>query len=125
MYAANHFVRIKGRMYVAGEIIPENLDEEKTAWLLEAGAIREIAPAPGKMTPPQEDPPGDEPQGDEPVDEPVEEALPEEIVEEALPEETVEEDAPEINVMDGVVAPAEEKAAKASRRRNGSKGGKG
>ncbi len=45
MYVANHYVRINRTVLTAGEILPDGLPEEKIAWLLRAGAIREIPEA--------------------------------------------------------------------------------
>lgn len=88
MYAANHYVRAAGHVYVAGEILPE-LPEDKTRWLLRAGAIQKVGPAPAQEAPAraEEAAPATE-------TEPEEEA-PEEIDEETEPEE--------IDVMAGIV----------------------
>ena len=45
MYVTNHYVRINRTVLTAGEILPDGLPEEKIAWLLRAGAIREIPEA--------------------------------------------------------------------------------
>ncbi len=43
MYVAlNHI----GGKYTPGEILPDNLPDDTLKWLLEAGAIRKVAPAP-------------------------------------------------------------------------------
>ena len=128
MYAANHYVRVKGHMYVAGELLPEDVEEEKIAWLLEKGAIREVAPKPGPaQIPPVFEKPDvveeapEEGSPEEPADEEVEA---EEPVNE-LPADIVEEEAPEIDVMEGVVTPepTKEKAKRPARQRSGAKGG--
>ena len=133
MYAANHYVRVKGHMYVAGELLPEDVDKEKIAWLLEKGAIREVAPNPGpaQISPAFEKPdaaeetpaeerseeiPDEEDLTDEPADEPADE----------LRSVIVEEEAPEINVMDGVVTPepAKDEKKKPARGRSAKGGNK-
>lgn len=37
-----------GGQYTPGEVLPDNLPDGTLKWLLEAGAIQEIAPAPAK-----------------------------------------------------------------------------
>lgn len=113
MYVAQMYTRICGKTYTRGEIIQEDLPEEKKAWLLGAGAIKEIAPAPSVLaddvkTPPE---PPKKPQ-------PPEENADEEEDGEADAESTATEDAedeidedaeiPEIDVMDGLVAEEEQ-----------------
>lgn len=91
-----------GRDYVPGEIIEgeEFSDEKKIKWLLEAGAIEEIAPE------------GQDTDYPESAEEPIGMNKPE------IPENVIEEDdAPEIDAMAGIVK--EEK--KPSRRKKGGK----
>lgn len=109
MFAANHYVKVAGKVYVAGEILPE-MPEEKTAWLLSAGAIREIGPAP---EPKQPDAADNQPEGGdagtpepEQAEETAEETPEEEIDEEAEPEE--------IDVMAGIVTETKPAASKGS-----------
>lgn len=92
MYAANHYVKAAGKVYTAGEILPE-LPEDKIQWLLRAGAIQEVAPGPGaepEKAPeePTEEPKPEEPEGiatdageaeAEEAEEPDDDAEPEEI----------------------------------------------
>ena len=100
MYIAIKYI---GKKYTPGEILPDNLPADEVKWLLEAGAIRKAAPAPGRPTVPEE----------------TEEEPEDEIDEEA--------EAPEIDVMDGLVtAPAEEeKPARTAARKSAGKAAKG
>lgn len=111
MYVANFYI---GRDYTPGEIVPDTLPAETLQRLLDAGAIREVAPAP--ITVPitmRTDIP--------PIPPEAEEAVPEADEDE---EEAFEEaEAPEIDVMDGLISaePAEtpkpKTAAKGGRRK--------
>ena len=85
MYKAKHYVRIKGRMYKAGECIPNDLSPESITWLVSAGAIESVVPAVFKEAP--------EPEKHLVVQEPATEH----------PTEDFEEEAPTIDVMDGVI----------------------
>lgn len=98
MYAANHYIRAAGQVYVAGEILPE-LPEDKIRWLKSVDAIREIGPAPAPETPAraEETAPVRE-EGPDP------EEVPEEIDEEAEPEE--------IDVMAGIVTESKPSVSK-------------
>lgn len=116
MYVAQMYTRICGKTYTRGEIIPDNLPEGKKAWLLGAGAIKEIAPDPDVLTDdvktPSESP---EPQKNP---QPTEESADAEEDNEADAESTdtedtkdeIDEDAeiPEIDVLDGLVAAFDE-----------------
>ena len=109
MFAANHYVKVAGKVYVAGEILPE-MPEEKAAWLLSAGAIREIDPAP---EPEQPDATGTQPEGGDagtPEPEQGEEAA------EETPEDEIDEEAEpeEIDVMAGIVTETKPAASKGS-----------
>lgn len=99
MYAAKAYI---GQMAAPGEILPESIPEETIKWLMEAGAIREIAPD----TPPRSvalaEPNGGEQEDGAGKDEQDAQQEPEE------PDE--DEEAPEIDVMAGIVTgTAEEK----------------
>lgn len=100
-YVAKTYI---GRDYVPGEVIEaeEFSDENKIKWLLEAGAIEEIAP---------------EEQGTVPIEEPAETIGMNKPEIEDIQEESVEDEAPEIDAMAGIVK--EDK--KPSRRRKGGK----
>jgi hypothetical protein len=111
MYAANHYVRVAGQVYVAGEILPE-MPEDKAAWLLKAGAIREIAPAPGQVEPARATRAREEAPPD-PQEEPAEETPEEEIDEEAEPEE--------IDVMAGIVTENKPSVSKGTSGKGGRK----
>lgn len=121
MYVANHYVRINRTVLTAGEILPDGLPEEKIAWLLKVGAIREI---PGSVvletaaTPPAPDSAKEDeeklPDGN-PIEETVADEEPEEIDEEAEPEE--------IDVMAGIVPQKEQEDAEAAPK-SGKRGGR-
>lgn len=66
MYIATRYVGISGRLYAAGEAIPDMLSEDQIAWLLKSGAVEKTAPARKEAAP---------------------EAKPEEAAPEAKPEE--------------------------------------
>ena len=51
MYIAIKYI---GKKYTPGEILPDNLPADEVKWLLEAGAIRKAAPAPGRPAAPEE-----------------------------------------------------------------------
>ena len=89
MYAAKHYVRADGKLYTAGEVLPDDLPQEKIDWLLRKGAI-ELIPGtesaeddpgavPGEIEQPIEDDPGAEPDEEIPESEIDEDAEPEEI----------------------------------------------
>lgn len=105
MYVANYYI---GRDYTPGEIVTDTLPAEMLERLLEAGAIREVAPAPitVPITARTDIPPvaeEDAPEADEEEEEAFEEA-----------------EAPEIDVMDGLVSPA----AETPKRKTAAKGGR-
>ena len=95
MFIANRYVRVKGTLYKKGERIPDDLPEEKIAWLLESEAIHETAvisaPTTAEMIP---ELPADEADVLEP-----------ETVEDPRPEEEADEEAeaPEIDAMAGII----------------------
>ncbi len=107
MYIAIKYI---GKEYTPGEILPDNLPADKVKWLMEAGAIREAAPAPGQPAAPEET--EEEPEGtdkSETTAAPDNEQEPETTEEEPQDEEPEDEideeaEAPEIDVMDGIVA---------------------
>lgn len=109
MYVANYYI---GRDYTPGEIVPDTLPAETLQRLLDAGAIREVAPAP--ITVPitmRTDIP--------PIPPEAEEAVPEADEDE---EEAFEEaEAPEIDVMDGLVS---DEPAETTKRKTAAKGGR-
>lgn len=108
MFVANHYVKAAGKVYTAGEILPE-LPAEKVSWLLKAGAIYEIPPAsepaePGTFAAPEESDPATEPENAH-----------------AEPEEgTIDEDTEpeEIDVMAGIVKETKPTASKSSSRKS-------
>ncbi len=112
MYAAKHYVRAGGKLYTAGEILPEDLPREKTDWLLRKGAIELIPgtePAPVVIEQPAEEP---APIEDETPADPAEETPESEIDEDAEPEE--------IDAAEGIVsAPTPKTADKPATRRKG------
>ena len=117
MFAANHYVKVAGKVYVAGEILPE-MPEEKAEWLLSAGAIREVGPA---QEPEQTDAAGTQPEGGDAANNQPEggdavtpePAQGEEAAEETPEEELDEEAEPEeIDVMAGIVTETKPAASK-------------
>lgn len=103
MYVANHYVRVNGKMFVAGEVLPE-ISEEKAAWLIWAGAIHEIAPVPDLTEGSMSDRSGDTTNGQ--TEEEGKNPPPEsETTEGETPESEIEEEAEpeEIDVMAGIV----------------------
>ena len=141
MYVANHYVRINHTVLTAGEILPDGLPGEKIAWLLRAGAIREIQEAaPVEANAKTADPAGAQkseeerqreaarenyaaqlaalgyhPDGTRIADTESEEPPEEEIDEEAEPEE--------IDVMAGIVHQEKQEDAEAARK-SGKRGGR-
>ena len=112
MYIATAFI---GTDYTPGEILPDDLDEALVKRLLKSGAIRETAPEPVAPRPAraEAEPPAQE-EPEEPEDETDEEA-----------EEPYEEpEAPEVDAAEALIAPAEEEAKPAPRKRT-AKGGRG
>ena len=112
MYIAIKYI---GKEYTPGEILPDNLPADEVKWLMEAGAIREVAPAPGQPAAPEET--GKEPEA---AKEPDGEQEPENTEEEPEDEIDEEVEAPEIDVMDGIVAdegPEPEKPAARKKQR--------
>lgn len=130
MYIAIKYI---GKKYTPGEILPDNLTADEVKWLLEAGAIRKAAPAPGQLAAPEET--EEEPEGTDDPGTPVapdDEQEPETTEEEPQDEEPEDEideeaEAPEIDVMDGLVtAPAEEEnPARTAARKSAGKAAKG
>lgn len=116
MTIANHNVRIGRNLYTRGEVITEELTDEKKAWLLKAGAITIVD---------EDDAPA---QADRVTDDGVdaESAATEEAVEAEETEEAVEAaEVPEIDVSDGIVDDEPEPAqAKKTAKKTGKKGGK-
>ncbi len=114
MYIATAFI---GTDYTPGEILPDDLDEALVKRLLKSGAIRETAPEPTAPRPAKAEAPAQEPE------EPAAPEEPEDETEEA--EEPYEEpEAPEVDAAEALIAPAEEEAKPAPRKRT-AKGGKG
>lgn len=113
MYVAQMYTRICGKTYTRGEIIQEDLPEEKKAWLLGAGAIKEIAPAPSALADDVKTPP-EPPKNPQPPEENADEEEDGEADTESAAtkdaEDEIDEDAeiPEIDVMDGLVAEDEQ-----------------
>lgn len=122
MYVANHYVRVNGKRFVAGEILPE-IPAEKAAWLLQAGAIHEIVPVPNLAEGSMDDQAGDMANGQDEEDgkNPPPEG---ETTEEETPESEIDEEAEpeEIDVMAGIVTDA--KASPMSKGSTGKAGGK-
>lgn len=89
-YIAKHYVKIAGRVYTPGELIPGDavakLNGERLEWLQGIRAIIACAPAPAVP---------------EAEDETVEAAEPER-------EDAAEDAMPEIDAADGLVLPADE-----------------
>lgn len=91
-YIAKHYVKIAGRVYTPGELIPGDavakLNGERLEWLQGIRAIIECAPVPAPAVPEAED-------------ETEEAAEPER-------EDAAEDAMPEIDAADGLVMPADE-----------------
>ena len=106
MYIATTYI---GSAYIPGDTISEDIPAEKLEWLIQAGAVRESAPAPS---------PAPEPIPAEADIEQPNEAEPDEIDEEEV--------APEIDAMAGIVKGANEAPAKKPRpaAKRAPKGGK-
>ena len=83
MYIAIKYI---GKKYTPGEILPDNLPADEVKWLLEAGAIRKAAPAPGRPAAPEET--EEEPEG---TDEPETPAAPDDEQEPETAEEEPED----------------------------------
>lgn len=113
MYVANYYI---GRDYTPGEIVPDTLPDETLKRLLDAGAIREVTPAP---IPVPIIPRTDFPQEAEEDAPEAEENAPEENEEEE--DEFEEAEAPEIDVMDGLVS---SEPAETPKRKTAAKGGR-
>ncbi len=101
-----------GGKYTPGEIIPGDLPADNVKWLLEAGAIREVAPAPfapannEKSTPElTNEPPAQNKDADTSDDENDAERAAAEETEDEIDEDT---EVPEIDVMDGLVSEEEQ-----------------
>lgn len=128
MYIATKYI---GKKYTPGEILPDNLPADEVKWLLEAGAIRKAAPAPGQPVEPDNGEEGtQEPEAPATPDDEQEPEAPDEATDEESaqePEDEIDEEAeaPEIDVMDGLVPAKEEKPARtAARKPAAKKGGK-
>lgn len=91
-YIAKHYVKIAGRVYTPGELIPGDavakLNSERLEWLQGIRAIIACAPVPAPAVPEAED-------------ETAEAAEPER-------EDAAEDAMPEIDAADGLVLPADE-----------------
>lgn len=91
-YIAKHYVKIAGRVYTPGELIPGDavakLNSERLEWLQGIRAIIACVPVPAPAVPEAED-------------ETVEAAEPER-------EDAAEDAMPEIDAADGLVLPADE-----------------
>lgn len=106
MYAANQYIRVNGKRYVAGEILPEDLPQEKIDWLLSKGAIEFI--------------PNAIPISAETPSAPAEIAEDEEETPECAIDE--EEEPEEIDAAEGIIPaskPAAKPAAKTAAKRKG------
>lgn len=112
MYIAKHYVRVNGKMYTKGETITDELSADKAMWLVEAGAIEEVAPGLAAVRPETEAAMQPEQTAAQEA-EPTEEAPEEEVDEEA--------EAPEIDVMAGIVAGGQEEAPKKTTRKTAAK----
>ena len=98
IYIAESFVRVDGELYTKGEVLPEGLDEEKAAWLLSTGAIRESAYEPEEAPAPEPEP---EPKKAVKAEKPKAKKAVEPVYE--------DEEIPEIDAMEGIVKPKAEK----------------
>ena len=91
-YIAKHYVKIAGRVYTPGELIPGDavakLNSERLEWLQGIRAIIACAPVPAPVIPASED-------------ETAEAVEPEQ-------EDAAEDAMPEIDAADGLVLPADE-----------------
>ena len=123
-YVSIFYVRVGKHVFTPGEVIREEIDEEKAARLLRDGFIR---PCDAPATKPEEPALDGEPVEADPVAEIPEEAPAEETPEEApaeeIPEEAADEDdgdgdtAPiEIDDADAVIAPPKKKGRKSEAR---------
>ena len=109
MYIAKTYI---GGAYTPGDVLPDDFPAEKLEWLIQAGAVREAAPAPSADTATEESAKDAEPA---PETQEIDEA-----------DEFEDEDAPEIDVMAGIVKNAEpEKPARKPRTSAGKKPPKG
>ena len=108
MLIATCYTRINGKMYMRGDEIPDNITEEKKNWLMEAGAIKEVAPAgqPQRAAEPTE----------ESLSEEAEDETQEAETESAQEEADEEAEAPEIDVMAGIVPGDGQEAEKPARK---------
>ena len=137
MYIARHFVRVNGKMFTPGEVITENIPDEKAAWLLGGGAVSELEDAPDREA--NERGPAPRQKDDKPDNDAAAMARENHAAQmaalgygpdgmPAAPEdaETDEDDddeaeAPEIDVTDGIVAEPEPEEAPAPRKRSSKK----
>lgn len=128
MYAAKTYI---GQVAAPGEILPEGIPEETIRWLMEAGAIREIAPDPPvrSAAPDAGEEHGDAPGGGAEQRAPQDrqsaqqdgqgagtEAENAEPAEDAAQEPCEDGEAPEIDVMAGIVTGAAEGKKTAEKR---------
>lgn len=127
-YVAKHYTNIAGRMYTPGEIITEPIPDDELPRLLRIKAIAPIFDpvAAGHV----EDDSDDDSDNDENTQQ-------EELQDEATPDSTQDQkesvvdddecdetaEAPEINILDGIVPPAEEPPVKEADKKP-TKGGK-
>ena len=114
-YVSIFYVRVGKHVFTPGEVIREEIDEEKAARLLRDGFIR---PCDVPATKPEEPALDGEPVEADPVAETPEEAPAEEIPEEAADEDDGDGDtAPiEIDDADAVIAPPKKKGRKSEAR---------
>ena len=95
MLVANHYVRVNGQVYTAGEILPDTLSETEIAWLTsEKCGAATVIETPANMETAAE--PEKEFKAEEPA---AEEA------EEPAGNETAIEEPEEIDAMSGIVEP--------------------
>lgn len=112
MYKAKHYVRIGRTVYKKGDVIPENIPEERLAFLIKKESVYECTGSDAfqeELTPESDADPKDEENAQE-------------IQEKDLEEPDEDAEAPEIDVMAGIVQ--EEKAPEKPARSRKPKGDK-